>query len=223
VFLSLAVFPITFTLLCVWRLRQIHEGSEVRILVFSEGVARVDWPNMVSGRWDEVESVRGLLNTYRMNNAPVGQRFRIEIIFRNGVKLRVDSARDHLAGQDVFFQRVSGETARCLLPRYISQIEAGETKTFGPLAVSKAGVHWGRHLLGWTDSDRIDFQHELRLRNVKGLLVQPWLTMKSFPVDNFLVFVALCELYLRRHGRPVASHWAAVLGIGENALGPGSK
>jgi hypothetical protein len=212
--LFFVAFLLLFIVLCGWRLLQIDQGSRVRILVFSGGMARFDGVALVACRWDEIESVQGLIKRYQMHGGTVGARFIIDIIFRENTKMRIDAAKDHLAGMDALFQRLSVESARCLFPRYYAAIEAGETLTFGVLGISKRGIHWGKYTLPWNDPEKVNFRDGLRIRNPHGLLFHPWVRLMDFAIPNHMSFLCLAEHYIRGNERGSTPQWSAILGLG---------
>jgi hypothetical protein len=192
---------------CGWRLRQLARGSRARILVFTDGLARFDGPGLATCRWDEIETVQGVVKTYRVDAATVGTRFIITIKFGASKELRIDGAKDHLAGMDVLYQRLCSETGRHLLPRCYTAIEAGQTVTFGVLGISKLGLHWGRHVLAWNDTENIDFQDGLRIRNPNTWPLHPWVRLVDFAIPNHVVFLRLAEHYVKDNGRGSVPPW----------------
>lgn len=182
---------------CAWRLRQLAQGSRVRILVFTEGLARFDGQCLLTCRWDEIETVQGIVKTYRVDLATVGSRFIITVQFGAEGEMHIDGAKEHLAGMDVLYQRICAESSRHLLPRFSAAIEAGQTVTFGELGISKSGLHWGRHVLAWDDTENIEFKDGLRIRNPNTWPLHPWVRLVDFAIPNQPVFLRLSEHYVR--------------------------
>ena len=46
---------------CVWRLLRLARAAKVRIYVFAEGMLRLDGNGPLICRWDEIDTVRGIL------------------------------------------------------------------------------------------------------------------------------------------------------------------
>jgi hypothetical protein len=187
---------------CGWRLGHLARGRRVRILVFTEGLARFDGQSLATCRWDEIETVQGVVKTYRVDFATVGSRFIITIRLAGDREMRIDGARDHLAGMDVLYQRLAAESARHLLPRCHAAIEAGETVPFGVLGISKQGLHWGKHILAWNDPENIALKEGLRIRNPNTWPLHPWVRLEDFAIPNPLVFLRLAEQYVRDTSQP---------------------
>jgi hypothetical protein len=197
-----------FLVACGWRLRQLARGGRVRVLVFTEGLARFDGTSLSTGRWDEIETVEGIVKTYQVNSAPVGSRFLLTVKFADGKQMRIDAARDHLGGMHALYQRICVESTRHLLPRCCTAIESGQTVPFGVLGVSKAGLHWGKHVLAWNDSENVDLKERLRIRNPNTWPLHPWVRLVDFAIPNQLVFLRLVEHYARDHGQGTVPSWA---------------
>jgi hypothetical protein len=198
VLLLFGVFVGFFLVACGWRLGQLAGGSRIRVLVFAEGLARFDGDDLLTCRWDEIESVQGVVKTYVLHGAPVGSRFIITVEIGGGRVMRLDGAKGHLTGMDVLFRRVSEESGRRLLPRLLAAVEAGETVPFGVLGVSKAGLHWGKHVLAWGDAKNVDFRDGLCVRNPNTWPLHPWVRLADFSVPNHLVLLRLADHYVRK-------------------------
>jgi hypothetical protein len=186
---------------CGWRLRQLARGGQVRILVFAEGMARFDGRSLLTCRWDEIDSVQGIVKTYHVHGAPVASRLILTVQIRDRKQLRLDGAREHLLGLEVLMQRIGAESSRYLLPRFLDAIEAGQTVPFGVLGLSKLGLHWGKHVLAWDDTENIDFKDGWRVRNPTTWPLHPWVRLVDFPIPNNLVFLRLVDHYLKENGR----------------------
>jgi hypothetical protein len=194
--LLFALFLGFFVAACGWRLRQLARGSRVRVFVCTEGLARFDGERLLTCRWDEIETVQQIVKTYRVDFAPVGTRFIITVKFGTDNEMRIDGAKEHLAGMNVLYQRIGAESGRHLLPRYFAAVEAGQTVTFGVLGISKQGLHWGRHVLAWDDPKNVEFKDGVRIRNPNTWPFHPWLRLMDFAVPNHLVLLRLAEHYM---------------------------
>src|SRR5207302_481715 len=142
-----------FVAACGWRLRQLARGGRVRVLVFEDGLARFGGESLWTCRWDEIETVLGVVKAYHLHGAPVGARFVVTVQCGGGKHLRLDEAKEHLTGLRTLYLRIADETSRRLLPRLAADIDAGQTVPFAPLALSAAGIHWGKHVLAWGDTE----------------------------------------------------------------------
>jgi len=202
---------------CVWRLRQLSAEKRVRIVVLTEGVARFDGKSLLTCRWDEIESVQGIIH-----KGPQPFASHVLITIRGEKQIRTYWAKEHLAVGEALFRRISEETCRPLLPSCLAAVEAGQTVTFraldaarwGGLAawsgielgISKSGLHWGKRIVAWDDANNIDFKDGLRIRSqhqTRFGLFHPWIRLADIPIPNSLVFMRLAEHYLRRNGQHV--------------------
>lgn len=182
---------------CGWRMRQLARGAQVRILVHAEGMAKFDGEGLLTCRWDEIETVEVKTVSYLVYFVPVGSRSVISVNWAHEKQIRIDEAREPLADLAVLFQRISEESARHLVSRFLAATEAGETLTFGEFKLSKSGLHWGSHFFPWDDSKNLDFKEGLRIRHPEALL-HPWWRLEElqFPIPNRLVLSCLAEHYM---------------------------
>jgi hypothetical protein len=180
---------------CTWRLLQLARGARVRILLCTEGLARQDDQDLVTCRWEEIDSVEGILKRVQVSTS-VGCRIIITLRLRNGTSIRMDSAKEHLVGLNVLYYRIVTETSRHLLPRCLAAVEAGETVSFGVFRLSKSGLQWGNRLYAWDDRERLDLRDGLQIRD-KNRLFHPWIRLGDIPVPNELVFLQLVGHYLQ--------------------------
>ena len=190
---------------CGRRLRQLARGARARILLHAEGMARFDRAGLLACRWDEIETVEATTVSYLVYFVRVGSRSVISVKFTHGRQIRIDEAKEPLANLGVLFQRISEESARYLLPRFLAATEAGETLSFGVFRLSKLGLHWGSHFFPWDDSKNLDFKEGLRIRHPEALL-HPWWRLEDleFAVPNCLVLSCLADHYIREQGRDLA-------------------
>lgn len=202
---------------CLWRLRRLARERRLRILVFADGLARFDGESLSTGRWEEIESVQGIL--YK---APKAFAIDIIIMIRGGKRIRARWLNDHVALGQALFRRVAEESSRHLLPRCFAALEAGQTIIFQApdaawlggiaswsrvvLGISKSGLHWGTQILAWDNPEQIDFKDGLRIHpqgQTRLALVAPWVHLADIPIPNSLVFLRLAEHCLRENGRVV--------------------
>jgi hypothetical protein len=188
-----------FLPLCGWRLRELARGSRVQVLVFSQGMAYYDRENLLACRWEEIESVQGTLKNVQVSGS-VGARFRITVQISGGKQVRLDAAREHMAGMDVLFQRISAESNRHLFPRLLKAVESGETVPFGELAISRQGVHHRERLLHWEEVGSVSNAHFLFIRRKDAGRMDFW-SRRGFLIPNLEVFLGLAKYYLSRVAR----------------------
>src|SRR5262249_9946458 len=200
---------------CVWKLRRLARAARGWILVFAEGLARYDWQSLVTRRWEEIESVQGII--YK---APTPFASHVIVTMPGGKEMRTYWAKKHLAEGQALFQRLAEESTRHLLPRSFAAVEAGATVTFQApttgwvggtgvwsrlvLGISKSGLHWGTYVFPWDDMENIDCTAGLRVRSpgqTKLALFHSWIPVADIPIPNSLVFLRLAEHYLRENGR----------------------
>jgi hypothetical protein len=198
------LFILSLLIACGWRLRTLSLGSRVRAFVCAEGLAHFDGQTLTTCRWDEVKSVEGIIKGY----SPGGHRMIVTVKFGADQEMRFDEAKEHLANTSALYQLIGDLSGRRLLPRFYAAIEAGQTVTFGQFGISKAGIHWGTHVLDWDDNERIEIRDGIvRIRRIFNRPLQPWARLMDFVLPN-LVFLQLVEHYVRDNGRGTIPAWA---------------
>jgi hypothetical protein len=199
---------------CFWRLRRLSWERRVRLLLFAEGLAQFDGKSLQSGRWEDIESVQGLV--YK---APRAFASHVIITLRGGQTIRMFWARERVAIGEALYRRLSEESGRYLLPRCFAAVEAGQTVTFSApdaawlggiapwsrivLGISKSGLHWGKQVVTWDDAANIDWNDGVRIRtqHQTGLgAFHSWVRLADIPIPNSLVCLRLAEHYLRKSG-----------------------
>ena len=211
--LFLAALVALFLLVaCVWRLRQLARGSRVRVLVFEGGLARFDGENLVSCRWDEIETVEWSATSYRARGIPLGTRFVITLKLASGGQMVFDGAREHLPAMESLSHRISKETTTRLLPRTLAALKAGQTIAFGELGVSRLGIHCGDRALAWGEVENISAEPQLCISRRRGGWLDFWSrwSRRGFAIPNLELFLLLAEHYLQKERGDVA--WEAEQG-----------
>src|SRR5262249_50295146 len=117
----------------------------LRVLVFPEGVVRVQGNRAVAFFWDEVETVLQKKNLHTWTQLLEGKLI-YTVTRTSGAQLRFDEAPPNLPLLGGILQR---ETLKHLVPRALDALRAGETLTFGPLRVTHEGVSRGPETVPW--------------------------------------------------------------------------
>jgi hypothetical protein len=101
-------------------------------------------------------------------------------------------------GVKSFGRRIQYETTRALLPLYRERFARGERLEFGPCALDREGVHYGRHGARWADLEAV-----LVARGFVNLYFRGGGTWEKIPfgeISHAIVFVALAEAAILAHG-----------------------
>jgi hypothetical protein len=94
-----------------------------------------------------------------------------------------------------------------LLPRFQAAVDSGLSVEFGDVGLSRQGIHWGPHLLAWSDIDRINLEDGLHIESKKAGALNIW-NLKRFSIRNEWVFQILADRQLRKAADgPPAPSW----------------
>lgn len=131
--------------LLIWRglIRQ-----NVGVLVFPEGFVNLGGRRADIWRWDHIESI---WLKFDEQNEPA-TNLSCTVARKDGERFTFSADIEFLENQ--FVARLQHEVCRRLLPQVRSQLEAGNTLTFGPLQIDREGVQ-GKQFVAWPDIDDI--------------------------------------------------------------------
>jgi hypothetical protein len=131
----------------VGMLARARHNSGLRVLVFEEGLARVQGGKVETLRWEDVNVVR---RGVEVKSAGVTVRTPVYLVLvgRDGRDLTFNEG---LARLGELRALAEGHTLPHMLPAAREAIEAGEVVGFGALGVSREGLHSGLDLLAWED------------------------------------------------------------------------
>lgn len=194
--------------------RKIKSGRYLHFLVYSWGFRSIDGDNELSGRWEDVATIAQFIMKFALNGINTRTDYAFVGHLEDG---RSFGFRDSLwpaesrnitqaslravhgvttavnAGQlgRIFTARV----ADVLLPKAISQFNAGQSTTFGPFTVGPAGITEGDESVTWDEVESVQTQSGV----VSVKKVGTWRAWKKVPqltVPNDFVFEALVRTVL---------------------------
>jgi hypothetical protein len=142
-------------------------------------------------RWDDVDSL-----TYRaikmMGNPD--ESATVRMAFRCGASKPIVVTEFEDAA--TFIEAAFTQTMARLLPRLSSRIEAGETVTFGKIAMSLDGLEYRSELVPWKKIGKVRLDNGCVFINRKG--GREWVYFETEQLPNHHVFLALCKYYRQK-------------------------
>jgi hypothetical protein len=157
------------------------EGRSLRFFVFPWGVGWIDGEEEISARWDEVTHLWQAVTRHSTNGVPTHTDYRYTLQLANGRSRAFSGALKARAAKQSEATRLShtpgGTTpvtieqlGRLLttgviqtqLPKAIARFNAGQPVSFGPLAMSPAGIAIGDRSLPWSEVEGV--------RTVQGIV-----------------------------------------------------
>lgn len=194
--------------------RNLKSGRYLHFLVYSWGFREIDGDNELSGRWEEVTEFTQFIMEFSLNGAPTSAKHISWGYLEDGRSFAFsdtlwpstsrNSAQASLAavpgvttavnvGQlgRIFTDRV----ASVLLPKAISQFNAGQSTTFGPFTVGPTGITEGDESVTWDEVE--DVQTQSGFVSVRKVGTRrAWKKVAQPEVPNDFVFEALVRTVL---------------------------
>ncbi len=177
--LMLACAVYVFYTLFSWR------GAHAQL--FQNGFVISRAGKTLSGRWEDVATVKQRIVQQRYYGIPIWTSYRYDVTLLNGDSTRINSGFRAAGKLGDSFQRMA---ANAQLPRAISAYQSGATVPFGKYSVSQGGISNGKDTLPWSDVSHVAFGNGYVLVMRKGKKLR-WASAPMAKVDNVYVFIAL--------------------------------
>lgn len=116
--------------------------SDLRVLVFPEGLSYTKRGKTDIIRWDDVATVKQNITRHQQG----GTTHVYTVQLTDG---RKHTFSDGLAGVQNLGNTIQQEVTRRILPRAVEAYGAGETIPFGKVSISKDGITRGKETLSW--------------------------------------------------------------------------
>ena len=160
------------------------------LLVYADGfVVLRDGEAGVLWRWEDITTIR----LQKISNVPL--LFAYTLHRKNGQKFAFDHRLEYIENQ--FGARVQWELCRLMLPQLLHRLAAGELVGFGPLQVSREGLHHVEGFVPWQQVANITLDAEkLTIRKWGADYGADWWVPYT-AMPNLAVFFALVQLILR--------------------------
>jgi hypothetical protein len=177
--------PILLAGFLAWKVTSQH-GPTVRVsadgLIYRHAGKDLEFP------WEQIVSVRTAATAYTINFAPVGTFTTMTLERDDGAEAVLVS---DLRNAEELFDTILKETLAHLLPLMRERFRNGEKVSFGPLALSKDGIHVGSDKLPWTQCSGISASGGKLILNAKGSLLGVWKKLPMSAISNYHVMVSL--------------------------------
>jgi hypothetical protein len=173
-------------------IRRIWRTRGLRVLVFEEGLARLQGGSIEALRWEDIRTVRraSLTGSERTGMAPARK------LILTGADGREFEFDEGLSGLRELRELVEQRTLPHLFPAALDAWEAGEQVSFGKIDVERDGLRCGR-LLAWAECENVEVAHGMVTVKAAGA----WLAFCKVPLQdlyNVHVLFALTE-YVRKY------------------------
>ena len=166
---------------------QAFRNRGLRVLVFPEGILRLQRGRAAAFWWEEIEQVW----QKKSGGSHWFGRSSWSLIVQTADGRRM-SFDDSLPRLQQLVQLVHRQSLALLWPRFLADYEAGKTLDFGKLRVSQRGLSHGKETLTWLDMQKAKVQGSQLLIYRKGKWTR-FLTFTVSDIPNFHVLLALLE------------------------------
>lgn len=194
--------------------RKLKSGRYLHVLVYSWGFRRIDGDDELSGRWEEVAEFSRFIMEFAVNGARTradhaywghledGRSFGFgDSLWPSASRSSAQASLSAVPGVTtavnvgqlgrIFTDRV----ASVLLPKAISQFNAGQSTTFGPFTVGPPGITEGDESVTWHEVEGVQTQGGF-VRVQKVGTRPAWKKVAQPEVPNDFVFEALVRTVL---------------------------
>jgi len=173
--------------------RQIWKAKGLRVLVFAEGLARVQGDTVEVLRWPDVRTVRrACLTSFER-----GRRAPARKLILTGADGKEFEFAESLSGWRDLRELVEQYTLCHLFPQVLEAYEAGEEVAFGQISAGPEGLRSGGRLLPWPECEAVEVANGMLTVKAGGA----WLSFCKVPLQklpNVHVLIALVE-YVRKY------------------------
>lgn len=161
----------------------------LRVLLFPEGLVRVQRGNALAFWWEEIEQV---WQKKSGGSHWIGHSWwNLMVQAADGRRMTFD---DSLPRLPQLVQIVRRESLVFLWPRYLADFETGKILDFGKLRISQRGLSYGKETLPWANLQKAKVQGAQLLIYKKG----KWTHSLSFTVSDIPNFHVLLALMAQR-------------------------
>lgn len=138
-------------------------------------------------RWDAIASVMLDIRNAKMYGMNVGTSYKYTVQRNDGEKLVLD---DKFIDVDALGSTITQEATQHMLPKVLTDFDAGQTIAFGPLSVNQQGISNGQNMLPWLEVRGVFINKGFVIVLQKGKK-SSWVNIRVAKVPNVFVLDAL--------------------------------
>ncbi len=162
-------------------------GRKNQVVIHQGGLLITQGSSVRAVRWEDINSVRQHIMTYRVNFVPVVSIHNYRLRLADGSEVRLDRSVKDIKSLGA---TVHQETASRLLPRARASMQQGYPVTFKGLQVTPNGLQKGNDFLPWSEFNGYNIANG----NLRLMKKDKRLAWKSIPIngmDNPYVLINL--------------------------------
>jgi hypothetical protein len=159
----------------------------LRAVVFEEGLAYTQNNVTELVRWDDVTAFWYDV-THVQQSGRTASTSHVYTVERNDGKKLI--FKDTLGNIVKLGETIRDETTRRLLPRAVQALQAGETISFGKIAISKEGISQGKDTVPWDQIENIRLNRGIVAITWKDKRLK-WSSIRVRETPNVFVLLAI--------------------------------
>ncbi len=160
------------------------------IYICSDGFVSTRWGKAKVFRWDQVVEVYNQVTTMYQSGIKTYTMHGYRVKDQNGNKLLI---KDDYKRVEDLGNTLLRETSNVMLPKAIEAYNAGGMTKFGPIAISRQGLHKGNDILPWDQVKDIQLRKGMVTIDKRGRFMS-WASIPVAKIANPIVFLKLLEI-----------------------------
>jgi hypothetical protein len=156
----------------------LHEGGLVH---FHRGKRRLI-------PWEDILSVKQAITEVYHNGGYVGTNYHYTLVLHDATKIVYTS--NQFRKLEKLGNEIMEKTTEVILPLAIRAYKKGEVVDFGPLGVSRDGLHYGKSLLDWDAIKGVKIKEGYISVSKRGKWLN-WCNISAASIPNLHVFLSL--------------------------------
>lgn len=166
------------------------------VLTFRHGMIHKQGRRNRTVLWDDIHMTYTTALSYGFLGLGRRQKQELLLVLADGSKMRLDN---RLQDMDELADTIKEHLYPHLLADYIGHFSRGKDLPFGPLTLSRAGIHKGRRKLDWADFGAVRFERGRLVVAPEPEADAPTLRAPAQNIPN----VELCAQLIERFGRQI--------------------
>ncbi len=177
----------------IWTLIKLFLNSNRRVIVYEQGVVRMNKSLTEVVRWEDVDTFLQAVTKHYINGIYTNTTHIYTLCRSNGKAVKFG---DTIRKVEALGDTLQREVTRVLLPKFIEAYNMGDTLTFGPLSMSQEGLSNGKEMLSWSQVQDVQVRQGIVSVQKEDQWTN-WSPVGIARIPNFYAFMALVDSVLK--------------------------
>jgi hypothetical protein len=160
----------------------------LKVVLHEGGLAHTHYGKERLIPWDEIRTVKQDINEIYRDGVYQTTTYLYTLELNDGTRIKYSNYR--LQKVEKLGSAIMDQTSQVIFPRAMKQFEKGKVVDFGPLGVSRDGLHYGSSLLEWEDVEGVKIHEGYITMRKRGKWLR-WCNIAASSIPNLLVFLSL--------------------------------